>query len=255
MMSEPSFGPVGPGQASAGPGDPQASAARLSAVFVAILFGSALVGLAGGAIWAQLAPRAVYVTAGGGQAYVVNPETSAFIAGDAWYCLVGAVGGLIIGVVGYLFAVRRYGPVPMAAVLAGSIVAGLAARWVGQNWGLARFNSQLATARPGTLLHAPLVLGGDTSPLFWTSRLFWPAIVFWPLTACLLAGGFALAAALRSGRTTATDPWQAGWPAAAHPASPLGQSASQVDPAGPRSQPEPGRRRVDGTDDRGARRP
>lgn len=194
MMSEPSYWPVPPGQTTASSGGRTASPALLSLAFVAIMVGSALVGLAGGALWAQVAPRAVYVAVGHGQAYVVNPETTAFIAGDAWYCLIGAVGGLVIGLLGYLLAIRRYGPVPMAAVLAGSVVAGLIARWLGQNWGLTRFNDQLAAARQGTLLHAPLVLGGDTS------HLLWPAIVFWPLTACLLAGGLALLSAMRAPR-------------------------------------------------------
>jgi hypothetical protein len=194
MMSEPSYWPVPPGQGRTGFGDRRASPALLSLAFIAIVIGSVLIGLAGGALWAQLAPRPVYVAVGHGQAYVVNPETTAFIAGDAWYCLIGAVGGLVIGLLGYLLAIRRYGPVPMAAVLAGSVVAGLTARWLGQNWGLARFNDQLAIARQGALLHAPLMLGGDTS------RLLWPAIASWPLTACLLAGGLVMMSALRTSR-------------------------------------------------------
>jgi hypothetical protein len=161
--------------------------------FVAIVIGSALVGLAGGAVWAALAPRAVFVAVGHGQAYVVNAETTAFIAGDAWYCLIGAVGGLVIGLLGYLFAIRHYGPVPMAAVLVGSVVAGLTARWLGQIWGLTRFIDQLAVARPGTVLHATLVLGD-------TPQLLWPAIVLWPLMACLLAGGLVLVSARRAPR-------------------------------------------------------
>jgi hypothetical protein len=175
----------------------RASPAVLSLAFVVIVIGSVLVGLAGGVLWARLAPRVVYVAVGHGQAYVVNPETTAFIAGDAWYCLIGAVGGLIIGLLGYLLAIRRYGPVPMAAVLTGSVVAGLTARWLGQHWGLTRFNYQLAIARQGALLHAPLVLGGDTSD---TSRVLWPAIVSWPLAACLLVCGLAMASALRAPR-------------------------------------------------------
>lgn len=202
MMSEPSYWPVPDGQAPAGSGGRRASPALLLLAFVAIVAGCALAGLAGGALWAVLAPRAVYVAVGHGQAYVINPETTAFIAGDAWYCLIGAVGGLVIGLFGYLFAIRRYGPVPMAAVLAGSVVAGLMARWIGLNWGLARFNDQLAMARQGTLLHAPLVLSGDTSQLFWPAVVSWPAIVSWPLMACLLAGGLVLVSAIRAPRAS-----------------------------------------------------
>jgi hypothetical protein len=193
MMSEPSYWPVPDGQAPAGPGDRRASPALLLLAFVAIVIGSALVGLVGGVLWAALAPRAVFVAVGHGQAYVVNAETTAFIAGDAWFCLIGAVGGLVIGLLGYLFAIRRYGPVPMAAVLVGSVVAGLTARWLGQHWGLTGFNDQLATARRGTLLHATLVLGDVPQPL-------WPAIMLWPLMACLLAGGLVLLSAMRAPR-------------------------------------------------------
>lgn len=153
---------------------------------VAVLLGSALIGLAGGFIWAQLAPRVPYVVVGGGSANVANPETTAFIAGDAWYCLIGAAGGLIIGAGGYLLAVRRYGPAPMAGMLAGSTAAAYVARWIGQGAGLAQFNKQLLTSRPGTVLHAPLALGGH-SPM-----------AFWPLAACLAAGVLVLLAMLRA---------------------------------------------------------
>ena len=101
------------------------------------------------------------------------------------------IGGLIIGVAGYLLAVRRYGPVPMLAVLAGSTVAAFIARVVGQNWGLHEFDDQLLTSHQGTLLHAPLVLGGDTS------AVLWPAIASWPFAACLIAGAMVLFLALR----------------------------------------------------------
>ena len=42
---------------------------------------------------------------GRGSANVINPETAAFIAADAGYCLIGVAGGIIIGLAGYLLAV------------------------------------------------------------------------------------------------------------------------------------------------------
>jgi hypothetical protein len=161
---------------------------------LAILGGSAIVGLAGGLLWAHVAPKAVYVVVARGSADVVNPETSAFITADAWYCLIGAVGGVIIGLTGYLLAVRRHGPAPMVAILAGSVIAAIAARWVGEHQGLHQFDRQLLTA--------PLALAGDTSAAVWPTAASLPEVAFWPLAACTVAGGIVLIAAIRD-RSTA----------------------------------------------------
>jgi hypothetical protein len=155
------------------------------------LLGSVLIGLLGGLIWGSVAPKPTYEVVSRGSADVVNPETSAFITGDLWFCLIAVIGGLIIGVVSYQLAIRKYGPLPMAAVLAGSVIAGCAARWAGQNLGLAQFNNQLLTSHLGALLHAPPVLGADPS------IILWPAIAWWPLAACVVPAGLVLLAAWR----------------------------------------------------------
>ena len=157
-----------------------------------VLLGSAVAGLLGGLIWSAVAPRAAYVVISRGSADVINAETSAFIAADAWYCMIAVTGGLIVGIVSYRFAVRRYGPIPMAALLAGSVLAGWAARWVGQNLGLSHFNAQLLTSRQGAILHAPPVLGADPS------LILWPAIAFWPLAACLIPAALVFFGSLRN---------------------------------------------------------
>jgi hypothetical protein len=159
------------------PAEPSPGAAAVAAG--AALLGSVVIGLLAGLIWNAVAPKALYVVVGKGSADVVNPETNAFIVGDAWFCLIAVIGGLIIGMVSYRFAIRKYGPLPMLAVLAGSIIAGCAARWVGQNLGLAKFNAQLLSSHQGALLHAPPVLGSQPS-------ILWPAIAFWPFGACLI---------------------------------------------------------------------
>jgi hypothetical protein len=171
---------------------------------LAILVGSAVLGLAGGLAWAAVAPRALYVVVSRGSADVVNPETTAFITADAWYCLIGAVGGLVIGVAGYLLAVRRHGPAPMAAILLGSVGAGVAARWIGVRQGLGQFDHQLLNAHQGTLLHAPLALAGDASTAVWPARAAFPAVAFWPLAACAVAGGIVLIIVVRERRAPQT---------------------------------------------------
>jgi hypothetical protein len=174
---------------------PSPGAGLLSSL--AILVGSVVLGLAAGYLWAQLAPQASYVVISHGSADVINPETTAFIAADAVYAMIGAVGGLIIGLAGYLLGVRRSGPWPMAAVLAGSIGAGIIARYVGEHRGLTAFNHLLLTSPVGTHLHAPLILAGDNAATTWPTSASLPALSFWPLLACLAAGGLTLIVALR----------------------------------------------------------
>lgn len=188
--SESAF-PYHPGDFIPG-AEPSPSGAGALIAACGVLLGSGIAGLLGGLIWSAVAPRPTYVVISRGSADVVNAETTAFIAADAWYCLIAVVGGLIIGIASYRFAVRRYGPVPMAALLAGSVLAGWAARWVGQNLGLAQFNARLLTSRQGTILHPPPVLGADPS------TILWGAIAFWPLAACLIPATVAFFGSLRA---------------------------------------------------------
>jgi len=203
----------GPGAPEAARRTGQASAGRSLLSSLAIVLGSLIAGLAGGQIWVELAPRASYVIVSQGSADVINPETSAFIAGDAVYCMIGLAGGLIIGLAGYLLAVRRYGPAPMAAILAGSAAAGVVARWVGEHSGLTAFNHNLLTGPIGTHLAAPLALAGDTAASIWPSKASLPEVAFWPLAASLMAGGLALVVVLRERSAAVTY-------AAPHPGPP-----------------------------------
>lgn len=155
---------------------------------VAVIAGTAVLGVATGFLWASVAPRALAVVVARGSANVVNPETSAFIAADGWFTLLTAVGGVVSGLLGYALAVRRHGALAMTGVLLGALAATLIAMWIGQRSGTAAFNHSLSIDRPGTLLHVPLALGGR-GPL-----------AFWPLAAGLTAGGIELIVLLRERR-------------------------------------------------------
>ena len=143
----------------------------------AVLAGTVLLGAAAGFAWAAAAPRALAVVIGRGSADIVNPETNAFIAADGWFTLLTAIGGIISGVLGYLFAVRRHGAPAMAAVVVGGLGAALVAMWIGEQPGTAAFNHALQIGQSGVLVHAPLTLGGIG------------ALAFWSLFAGLTAGG------------------------------------------------------------------
>jgi hypothetical protein len=142
----------------------------------AVAGGTAVLGVAGGFAWAALAPRALLIMTGPRAAAVADAETSAFIVADAMFCLVCLAGGVISGLAGYLLAVRRWGPLPMAGVLLGALAAAFVARWVGQQDGLATFHHLLATLPAGARLRGTLTLGAD------------PALALWPLAAGLVAG-------------------------------------------------------------------
>jgi hypothetical protein len=131
------------------------------------LAGSAVLGVAAGLIWAAVAPRALLQQVAAGEAVLVNAESSAFFVADAWFCLIAAAGGVITGVLGYLFLVRRAGWAAAAGLVLGALAAAALALWVGENIGLGTYNHLLATSRNGTLFHSSLALGVKNALVFW----------------------------------------------------------------------------------------
>ena len=117
---------------AAGPGDvgrvrPFDASPAAVGVSLAIVAGTALLGVVAGYVWSLAAPRALLVIASPGAASLVHTETAAFIAADLIFCLIGLAGGVLSGALGYLLGVRRYGPLAMIGVLAGALVAALLA--------------------------------------------------------------------------------------------------------------------------------
>jgi hypothetical protein len=185
MQLPPTGGQAGNSTVAAQPGRPRGRAG-LTAVLLVVA--GALLGLAGGAIWAAAAPRVIY------QVYALNPptafatnvETSAFIATDGVYTFIALGGGALLGLAGYLAGVRRYGPVPMAGIVLGAVAAAFLAKWLGPVLtGQGSFNAQLGASHKGALLRAPIALGATG------------ALAFWPVAAGLVAGGLELSSVLR----------------------------------------------------------
>src|SRR6516162_11667492 len=120
---------------------------------LAVAVGTMALGVLAGLLWAAVAPRPLLVMTAPGAAALVNTETNAFIAADAAFCLVCLAGGVVSGALGYLFAVRKYGPLAMAGLLAGSVAAAFVARWVGAQSGFAALQHLLATQPTGARFH------------------------------------------------------------------------------------------------------
>ncbi len=138
---------------------------------VAALAGSAVLGLLGGLIWGEFAPRALLQEVGTGTAQVVNAETRAFFGADVWFCAIAVVAGLLTGVLGYRLAVSPREGTARAAVAAalilGALAGGLVMVWLGEQIGLSSYNHELGSSANGTLFSASLALGSKTALAFW----------------------------------------------------------------------------------------
>jgi hypothetical protein len=137
------------------------------AAFAVALAGSAVLGVAAGLIWAAVAPRALLQEVADGQAQLVNAESHAYISADGWFCVIVAVGGLITGLLGYFFLIRRAGWTATAGLVLGGLAASLIALWVGENMGLGTYNHLLATSAVGVYFSSSLALGAKTGLAFW----------------------------------------------------------------------------------------
>jgi hypothetical protein len=120
-----------------------------------------------GLIWAAVAPRPLLQEIAHGEAQLVNAESTAFIVADAWFALITAVGGVITGVLGYRFVVRRAGAAATAGLVLGALAAALVALWVGENIGLGTYNHLLASSPTGAFFRSSLALGAKSALAFW----------------------------------------------------------------------------------------
>jgi len=137
----------------------------------AVLAGSAVLGLLGGLVWEQLAPRAMLQEIGTGTAELINAETRAFITADVWFCGIAVVAGLLTGVLGYRFAVSRREGATRALVVAcliiGGLVGALVMLWLGERLGQSGYYQHLASSPNGTVFPATLALGARSALAFW----------------------------------------------------------------------------------------
>jgi len=138
---------------------------------VTVLVGTAVLGLIGGLIWGEFAPRAVLAEVGKGAAEVTNVETRAFFGADVWFCGIALIAGLLTGLLGYRFAVAPRDGAARAAVAAaliiGAVAGGFVMLWLGEQIGLSAYNQHLASSASGTLFSASLALGSKSALAFW----------------------------------------------------------------------------------------
>ena len=149
---------------------PASARAAVAGLLVAVA-ASVLLGLLGGLIWHAVAPRPLLQQVSAGTAEVVNPETRAFVGAVGWFCAIGAVAGLLAGIIGYRLGIARRGPATRAAVavglIAGAVAGGYAMLWLGQEIGFSAYQHELANAATGATYTASLTLGAKSALAFW----------------------------------------------------------------------------------------
>jgi hypothetical protein len=158
--------PVWPSEADARP-----SPWSAVAWFVAVVVGSAALGLLGGWIWGEAAPRALLQEISAGTAQLMNAETRAFIGADVWFCGIAVVAGLLTGILGFRFCMAGRTGTTRPVIAAGLILGGLAGAfvmlWLGQQIGLSAYNQHLASSANGTVFPESLTLGARSALAFW----------------------------------------------------------------------------------------
>lgn len=158
--------PSSPGTAGTRP------TARSSAVWsVGLLAGSAALGLLGGLIWGEVAPRVLLQEVSAGTAQIVNTETRAFFGADVWFSGIAVVAGLLTGLLGYRLAVAPRDGAARAlvalALILGAVAGGFTMMWAGGQIGLSAFTRQLGSSPAGTLFPASLALGTKSALALW----------------------------------------------------------------------------------------
>lgn len=131
--------------------------------FVALALG---LGAAAGVLWEAVVQLPTYTVNADGGASTSERGLTAVFGSDAWFCLIGAVAGLLLGALAWR-ALRGIGwPVVLVGTLS-AVAAALLCRWVGTALGPGEFNPRLAAARAGDVVPVALELRAPASLLVW----------------------------------------------------------------------------------------
>lgn len=133
-------------------------------------------GAAAGVLWWAVVRLPAYAVAANGTAGVSERGLTEFFAGDAWFCLIGALVGLILGILAW----RLFRPLgwPVAVgVAALAFLAALVCWAVGFRLGPGDFVSRLAAARPGDLVPIELTVRSRVALLIWPFAAVVPVLL------------------------------------------------------------------------------
>ena len=143
------------------------SPSRLSAVRVLAFAALGLgLGAVAGVVWWAVVDLPAYTVQADGGAGINERGLAEFAAGDAWFCAIGLVAGLGLGVIAWR-SLKDLGW-PLVLLVGVVAVAGALACWfVGHRLGPDDFVARLAAAKPGDAVPIELTLRARASLLTW----------------------------------------------------------------------------------------
>jgi hypothetical protein len=130
------------------------------------LAGSLALGAVAGVVWWLIVKPPAYELNSNGGATTTERGLTEFIAGDAWFCAIGLVAGLLIGLAAWRW-LRSLGWTVVLVVLVCAVASALTCWLVGYRLGPGDFSARLAAAQPGQLVPIPLTLRARASLLVW----------------------------------------------------------------------------------------
>ena len=138
------------------------TAARATA-FTALGLG---LGALAGVGWEAVVDLPAYRVNSDGGASISERGLAEFVAGDAWFCAIGLVVGVGLGVVAWRVLRELGWPLVLLVGLV-AVLGGLVCWFVGHQLGPGDFATRLAAARPGDLVPIDLTLRAPASLLTW----------------------------------------------------------------------------------------
>jgi uncharacterized protein DUF2567 len=136
---------------------PPSRRARLGELTAAVVVAAAVA--AAGAplalLWSAVAPHAPFVMTQYGPT-TTEPEPEQFVAGDGWYVLLGLGYGVLVAVLAWALLRRYRGPVLLAGLTLGAVVAGVLTAWLGHRIGLDEYRRLLSHAAVGQRFNRPV---------------------------------------------------------------------------------------------------
>jgi hypothetical protein len=154
------------GPVAADPTEAGATRGRTALRVVLYLLGAAGLGAVAGLVWWQVVDLPVYVVGPGGGASTTERGLTQYVAGDAWFSLIGFLAGLGLGLAAWRLFRRMGWPVVLLAMVA-AVLASVICWFVGWELGPGPFPPRLDAAPPGSRIPIELTVRARVALLVW----------------------------------------------------------------------------------------